>query len=317
MKKLLVILGPTATGKTNLALILAKKFNGEIVSCDSRQVYKNLNIGSGKHIGEEDVEKHNGYWVISKIPVWMFDVAEINTQYTVSDYVSKARSVISQITKKGKLPIIVGGSGLYLKALLEGLPNLSVPIDQDLRESLLGMTLDKLQGKLKNLSAKKWEEMNDSDRKNPRRLLRYIELIYMSPYKDTRLKVKGLKLEYEILKIGLTAPRDILYKKVDLNILKRLDNGMLEEVKGLLDKSVPPSRLESLGLEYKVLTEFILEKFKGKKDLVRILQGKIHGYVRRQQTWFKKEKDIFWFDITDQFFLGKVEKKVSKWYYSS
>ena len=152
-RQLLVILGPTATGKTDLALLLVKKFNGELVSCDSRQVYKGLDIGTGKYPG-------------AKVKVWMYDVADPKRQYSVADYVKDANKVINQILAKKKLPIIVGGTGLYLKALLQGFPHLAIPVDRKLRVKLQKLSLEKLQNKLKNLSPQKWEKMNYSDRQN-------------------------------------------------------------------------------------------------------------------------------------------------------
>src|SRR3989338_8125799 len=129
MKKLLVILGPTATGKTDLAINLAKKFNGELIACDSRQVYKGLDIGTGKYPAQyKKLKKGEGFWEIDGIKIWMYDKVFLNIQYTVFDYVKDAEIVIKDILDRGKLPIVVGGTGLYLRALSEELHNLSVPI---------------------------------------------------------------------------------------------------------------------------------------------------------------------------------------------
>ena len=169
-QKVLVILGPTATGKTDLALILANKFNGELVSCDSRQIYRGLDIGTGKYPNSKlQITKSKGFWEIEGIRVWMYDVISPKKQYTVADYVKNADRVIRDIGKRGKLPIVVGGSGLYLKALLEGLPNLAIPIDRNLRKELEILTLEQLQMRLKKLSPERWNLLNDSDRQNKRR----------------------------------------------------------------------------------------------------------------------------------------------------
>lgn len=315
MKKILVILGPTATGKTDVALFLADKFNGELVSCDSRQVYKYLDIGTGKLPSQETViKKGKGWWEINGIKVWMYDIVDAGRQYTVADYVKDAAKVIDDIVTKDKLPIIVGGTGLYLRALLEGLDNLQKPVDQDLRDKLGRLTLLQLQKKLQKLSLKGWENLNNSDRNNSRRLLRAIELLSMNPYMRTQRNKTGLNKKYRVLKIGLTAPRQELYKKVDLRVLKRLSAGMLGEAKDLFKKGVTIERMKSLGLEYGVLADFLVGKIKTQKDLTNILTGKIHGYVRRQLTWFKKEKDVLWFDVTGKNVSLKIEKTVHKWY---
>ena len=198
MKKLLVILGPTATGKTDLALYLAKKFNGELVSCDSRQIYGGLDIGTGKMPSNSTYEVKRirpcrsndiGYWEIDGIKIWMYDVVSPKKQYSVADYVKDADRVIGEIRAKGKLPIIVGGTGLYLKAIFEGLPNLAIPVDKKLRNRLAKLSKAELQEKLKKVSPEKWESLNQSDRENSRRLIRAIELDISprrSPYGSPR-----------------------------------------------------------------------------------------------------------------------------------
>lgn len=314
IKKALVILGPTATGKTDLALKIAQKFYGEIIACDSRQVYSGLDIGTGKLPNEKvKVKKGQGFWEINNIQVWLYDVINPKKQYTVADYVKDAEAAIDKIETRGKLPIIVGGTGLYLKAATLGFSNLSLPIDKKLKGELMKLTLQELQNKLKSLSPTRWEKMNNSDRQNPRRLLRSIELFYMNPYMDTK-EYKTSLSRYNILKIGLTAPREVLYQKADLRVLDRIDQGMVKEAIRINKKGVSLKRMRSLGLEYGVLADYLEGKIKSKDDLVNCLQLKIHGYIRRQLTWFKKENNVNWFDIIDKNYLTKVEKLVAKWY---
>ena len=320
MKKILVILGPTATGKTDVALFLADKFNGELVACDSRQVYVGLDVGTGKlpsgrwKVDDGRLKKGKGYWEIDGGKVWMYDVVNIDRQYTVGDYVKDASKVIDEIVVRGRLPIIVGGTGLYLRALLEGLDNLQKPVDPDLRGKLGKLTLPQLQKKLQELSPKRWQNLNNSDRNNPRRLLRSIELLSMNPYIGTQKHYQGLVKKFDVIKIGLTAPRQELYKKVDSRILKRLSEGMLGEAEDLFKKDLTIEKMKSLGLEYGVLADFLVGEIKTQTELTSILKGKIHGYVRRQLTWFKKEKDVLWFDITDKNMSLKIAKTVHKWY---
>lgn len=333
MNKILVILGPTATGKTDLALHLAKKYNGELVSCDSRQVYKGLDIGTGKEPGiknkELRIKKYDLRWEIDGINVWMLDVVDPNTQYTVSDYVQDAWKVIEDILKMGKLPIVVGGTGLYLRALIEGLPNLSIPVDQKLRGKLEKLSKEELQEKLKQLSSERWENLNQSDRENPRRLLRSIELVLMYGHSN-KSQISNLKTQsfnklridpeqsrmgqnYDILKIGLTAPRDILNYRIDQRVLSRLDQGLIQEAEKLHKQGLSFKRMRELGLEYGILADFLEAKV-NREEFIKKLQTKIHQYAKRQLTWFKKMKDVDWFDIEKPFDLLTLEKGVDSWY---
>lgn len=316
MNKLLVILGPTSTGKTDIALKLAKRFNGELVSCDSRQIYKNLDIGTGKLPRQKvTVKKGQGFWEMNGINVWMYDVVGPKKQYTVYGFVKDTNKVVESILKKGKLPIIVGGTGLYLKALVEGLSNLSIPIDQKLRKSLEKLSLEELQKKLKKISSDKWGKMNYSDRQNPRRLIRSIELVVVKP-QTGRAEAKSLQFKnVDILKIGLMAPRKVLYQRIDERVIKRINQGMVQEAEKLHKKGLSLKRMRQLGLEYGILADFLEGKIGNKEELVKTLQGKIHHFARRQETWFKKEKEVVWFDITTKDLLAQLEKKACSWYY--
>ena len=330
--KTLMILGPTATGKTDLALRLASSFDslrtnlaqGEIVSCDSRQVYVGLDIGTGKIPSTKfQITKSKSFWEVDGIKVWMYDVVSPKIQYTVADYVKDADKVIEEILDRGKLPIIVGGTGLYLKGLIYGLSNLVVPLDLLLRKKLEKYSKEKLQNKLKKEDLNRWEKMNRSDRENPRRLVRAIELSLASlrgAERRSNLIRSPFGGRNDVLRIGLTAPREVLYKRVDDHVVNRLNQGMIDEAKNLHKKGLSLARMRQLGLEYGVLAEYLsgkIREIKGDRGLIKIIQNKIHGFVRRQLTWFKKEKDVTWFDITDKNFPENVEKLVSKWYYAS
>lgn len=314
MDKLCVVLGPTATGKTDLALDLAKKFNGELVSCDSRQVYQGLDIGTGKMPGEKwSVKKGDGWWEIEGVKIWMYDVVNFKKQYTVSGYVKDAEKIIRKIIKRKKLPIIVGGTGFYLRAILEGFESLSAPVNKSLRKELGKLSKKELQEKLKKLNLPKWEALNNSDRQNPRRLIRALELTSPTVSNKWIPAFAGMT----ILKIGLTAPRPYLYKKVDERVINRIKQGMLEEAKDLYQSGLTCSRMRQLGLEYGVLADYMegkIKKFEGDQGLIKIMQGKIHGFVRRQLTWFKKEKDVHWFDVSKKDYQEKIENLVAKWY---
>ncbi|OGE43026.1 tRNA (adenosine(37)-N6)-dimethylallyltransferase MiaA [Candidatus Daviesbacteria bacterium RIFCSPLOWO2_01_FULL_39_12] len=315
MKKLLVILGPTATGKTDLAINLAKKFNGELVSCDSRQVYKGLDIGTGKMpSGKFIIKKQAGLWIIDGVKIWMYDVVNPKKQYTVYDYVQDANKIIEDIYRRGKLPIIVGGTGLYLKALIEGLPNLAIPVDQKLRKKLDKLSKFQLQKKLQEISPMRWKSLNKSDRENPRRLIRAIELMIQVQLRLLRPRTRWCGARNDILKVGLKAPREILYKRIDERVILRINQGMIDEAKKLHKKRLSYKRMRQLGLEYGILADYLEGKINSIDGLIQLLQGKIHGYARRQITWFKKEKNVHWFDISEKSYQQKIAKMVAQWY---
>ncbi|MBI4036261.1 tRNA (adenosine(37)-N6)-dimethylallyltransferase MiaA [Candidatus Daviesbacteria bacterium] len=315
MGKLLVLLGPTATGKTDLGILLAKKFNGELIACDSRQVYKGLDIGTGKMPKSfVKVEKGEGFWAIDGIKIYCYDLVEPKKQYTVAEYIEMATNAIEDILQRDKLPIIVGGSGFYLRALLEGIPSLNIPVDKKIREELGKLSKEQLQSKLKVLDKGRWDRMNKSDRENPRRLLRSIELRLMNPYVN-KVQAPNLKIKsYDVLKLGLTAPRENLYKNIDLRVFDWIRLGIILEAQNLYKAGLSLQRMRELGLEYAVLADYLSGKIRTEKKLTELMQFRIHGYLRRQQTWFKKEKNVRWFDITKPHLLSDLEKEIRIWY---
>ncbi|MBI2018048.1 tRNA (adenosine(37)-N6)-dimethylallyltransferase MiaA [Candidatus Daviesbacteria bacterium] len=314
MEKLLIIIGPTATGKTDLALFLANKFQGELVSADSRQVYKGLDIGTGKAPSTGNWKIEDGRWIVNGINIWMYDVVDPSKQYSAADYVQDAGQVIKDIVSRGKLPVIVGGTGLYIKVLLDGLSNLQVTPNLNLRRELADFSVIALQQKLQQLDPVRWDKLNLPDRQNKRRLVRAIEItINTAKTRDWQ----GLKKEFDIFAVGLTAPRNVLYKKVDVRVLSRIDQGMIEEADWLHSNGLSFERMRNLGLEYGVLADYLEGVVTSKDDLIKSLQGKIHAYIRRQLTWFKKFNDVFWFDISEKDFTRKVENAVGKWYHQT
>lgn len=314
-KKLLVILGPTATGKTDIAINLAKKFSGAIVSCDSRQVYTGLDIGSGKYPNTyQKIEKKLGLWIVDGIKIYLYDVVDPSTKYSVAQFVKDVNAALEEIRRDQKLPIIVGGTGLYLKALLEGLSNIESPINQVLRKSLEKLSKQELQEKLQKVDWNKWEAMNNSDRQNPRRLIRYIEIAL----NGKKVTISKTNINFNnVLKLGLSAPWEFLYEKVDQRVINRLNNGMVEEVKKLVGEGLTYERLKQLGLEYGLLADFLqgkISQLNGQQGLIKIMQNKIHGYVRRQLTWFKREKNVIWIDVSQKDAFKQIEKIVLEWY---
>ncbi len=297
-KRLLVICGPTATGKTALGIKLAKKFGRELISADSRQVYRGMDIGTGKDHPQ-------------KIRIYLIDVVNPNEPFNVAQYVAMAAKVIKDIWKRGQLPILVGGTGFYIKALVDGIETIGLPPDWALREKLERKTLAQLQQLLQKVDPRRWQRMNQSDRNNPRRLIRAIEIASKSQRFRSTFKMES------VLFVGLTAPNKILYQRIDQRVDERVKQGVLEEIKSLLvqgyswDNSVLG---ETIGYrEFKLF-------FDGKINLeVAIQRWKFaeHSYARRQLTWFKKalrQAQGVWFDITKKGFEEEVEKLIKTWY---
>lgn len=311
---MLVLYGPTTTGKTDLAIALAKKFNGELISADSRQVYKGLDIGSGKVNLTDSVEKHEEYWIVNGIKIRGFDIADPGAQFTAADFIKFANNSIVQINKLSKLPIVVGGTGFYIKALVEGIKSFGIPPNWELRQKLEELSVADLYKKLLDANEARAKSMNESDKQNPRRLIRAIEI---APYdqKSTE-KIAGKLSNYpspNYLLIGLNAPNKNLYEKVDEWLNKRLKLGLIQEIEGLLSTGVDPNWLISLGLEYKWITKLVLGQMSTERALAG-LGGDIHALIRRQKTFFKQFTDIEILDITQINWQHKLEKSVNSWY---
>ena len=282
--RIIVILGPTASGKSDLAVALAKKFNGEIISADSRQVYKGLDIGTGK-ITKKEMQgvKHH-----------LLDVANPRKQFTVSDFVNVTNETIVQIITKNKLPIICGGTGFYIDALLGDKQVPEVPPNLKLRKGLEKKSVDKLFEILQKLDP---ERSKNIDAKNPRRLVRAIE-ICKALGKVPKIVVSSKQLvvrKFEILKIGIKVEEKELKKRINKRLEKRLKQGMVREAQNLHKKGLSFKRMRELGLEYGRLADF-LEKKISKEEMIEKLQIEIYQYAKRQMTWFKKDKSIVWLE---------------------
>ncbi len=296
--KVLVILGPTAIGKTKLGLSLAKRFSGELVACDSRQVYKGLRIGTGK--GSEKVI--------------MYDVADPKKQYSVAVYVKNATQAINGVLERGRLPIIVGGTGLYLRGLLGEIPDIHVPRSGKLRKSLSGLSVQELQRRVAVLSPTAFEGMNTSDRVNERRLIRKIEIVSMYPYTNNISKLPNSPPHpWDVLKIGLSAPRPLLNSRIDSRLASRVNQGLIKEAEELYKNGLSLERMKDLGLEYGVLAD-LLKGNLGQDEFVDKLRTKIHQYAKRQMAWFKKEAGVHWFDITEKNLNKAIVNEVENWY---
>lgn len=279
-KKVIAIVGPTASGKTGIGIRLAKEFNGEIISADSRQVYRGLDLGTGKDLVEYDGIKYH-----------MIDIVDPEKKMTLFDYLPLARAAITDIHRREKLPIIVGGTGLYVQGIVEGFELESrkgkVEGRKISREELEKKTADELVCILKEIDPEKYETV---DKKNSHRLMRAIELA-----QDGLTPVKK-KPDFEVLQIGIDMPRKELHERIDQRVDERFEQGMLEEVSALLKKGVNPEWLINLGLEYREITEYLLDcdTEKSFKTMKQNLKYRIHEYARRQSTWFRRFPEINW-----------------------
>jgi len=320
MNKILVICGPTATGKTGLGLKLAKKYNGEIISADSRQIYQGMDIATGKDI-DKGVWKTD-HWEIEGIPLWMLDVIKPNQEFSVANYCGMAQQVISKIIKKNKLPILVGGTGFYIKGLIDGVETFGIPPDWNLRRKLEIKTVDELFLLLSKLDALRAGSMNSSDRKNPRRLIRAIEIA--SPNENIITKNKKEIKFQNVLMIGLSASYEELYRRIDKRIEQQVENGAEKEVKQLLLEGYNWDLPSMTAMGYGVWQDYFEEKI-SLSEMIKKWKLSEHDYARRQMTWFKKSlRQVYpecnrrtqgkWFDITEQNWASEVEDKVGQWY---
>ena len=283
-----MIVGPTASGKSALAVKLAKKYNGEIISADSRQVYKGLDIGTGKITKKE----------MAGVPHHLLDVASPKRTFTVSHYQRLAQQKITEIIKRGRVPIIVGGTGFYIEAALGNVNVPPVRPNLKLRKELEQLTVEQLFKKLKQLDRERAETI---DAKNPRRLIRAIEIATALGHVPNP---KPQPLPYSVIKIGIKIPLPELKLKIHNRLKKRLNQGLIKEVKNLHEKTgLSWKRLESFGLEYRYVAQY-LQKQTTKSQMVDQLETAIWHYAKRQLTWFKRDKNIKWATAD---FLGKID----------
>jgi tRNA dimethylallyltransferase len=274
--KIVVILGPTASGKTTYSIKLAKKIHGEIISADSRQVYKGLNLGTGKVTKRE----------MAGIKHYLLDVADPKKKFTVHEYVKLAEKAIDEIASHGKVPIICGGTGFYIQALVDGLIIPEVPPNITLRKKMEKVGIAKMLAILKKLDPKRYEAI---DKNNPRRIIRAIEIATVLG------KVPLLKAvsRYDPEFVGITLPKEILRERIHKRLLDRLKAGMINEVRNLHTKGLSWKRMEELGLEYRFIARFLQNKIT-KEEMIEQLEIAINQYARRQMTWFKRDKRVRW-----------------------
>jgi len=301
--KVLVICGPTATGKTKLAVALARSFGGELVSADSRQVYRGMDIATGKDLHE-----------VRSMPLWMIDQVNPDQEFSVSQYVVGAQKAIEDIHERGKLPILVGGTGFYIQALTHPLDTIDVAPNVSLREELKHASVAELTKRLIALDAHTWKDMNASDRVNPRRLIRRIEILSSRSKAPSVAHVK----RYDALTIGLTASNEKLYQRIDRRVDARMKAGVLDEVKLLVSAGYAWDLPSMSGLGYRqwygYFTVGVRERAVLLPSIIQQWKYDEHRYARRQMTWFRKMEGIAWFDTGSSAYTIEVEQKVRAWY---
>ena len=275
--KLIAVMGTNASGKSGLGIELAARYGGEVVSADSRQVFRGLDLGSGKITPEE----------AKGVPHHLIDVCEPGEFFSMADFQRLAYAAIDDILSRGKLPFLVGGTGLYVDAVIDGYELSEVEPDLELRAHLETFETPALYDMLK-------EKLPDTDidPKNRNRVMRALERLAADDYHPGRSSPR-----YEVLKLGVTWPREILKQRIDERLERRLRQGMIDEVKGLMDAGVSTEFLTKLGLEYRYITEYLLGKWTYDQMLDELARA-IKRFAKRQMTWFRKEENLHWLDMS-------------------
>ncbi len=274
MQKLIVIEGTTASGKSDLGVELALRFGGEIVSADSRQVYRGLDIGSGKITREE----------MRGIPHHLLDVTDPGVFFSLADYQPLAYSAIDGAAERGKVPFLVGGTGLYVDAVADGYALSRIKPDLNYRAELEKLTTQELYSMLLE-QLPDW----DGDGKNRNRVMRMLEKLQAGDLEPQKKSPR-----YTVLRLGITYDRDTLRRRIDERLDRRLEAGMVQEVEGLLRSGVPRDFLLGLGLEYRFLTRYLIGDIPSLQEARDLLSTAIKQFARRQMVWFKRNPDVKW-----------------------
>ena len=282
-----VIGGPTASGKSKLAVELAKKINGEIISADSMQIYKEMNIGTAKITKEE----------MQGIKHYLIDIVSPNERYSVSNFKNDAELAIEEILKKGKTPIIVGGTGLYIDSLIYGIEFQDEEIDTEYREKLNKIAenegLEKLYNKAKEIDPEAMKKISINDKK---RIIRVLEIYHKTGKTKTKQEIESRKkeLKYNFKVFAIDMDREKLYSRIEKRVDMMVDEGLIGEVKGILEKyNQFPTAMQGLG--YKETVEYLQNKI-SKEEMIEKIKKKTRHYAKRQLTWFRKNKTTIWLD---------------------
>ncbi len=303
--KVIVICGPTASGKTALSIELAKKINGEIISCDSMQIYKDMNIGTAK-VTEEEMQGIKHY---------MIDFVSPDERYSVADYKNDAEKIIEIIINKGKTPIIVGGTGLYVDSLIYNIEYPKINLDEDYRQKLEKEVEEKglkyLYDVAKKIDEQAVQKISINDKK---RIMRVLEIYHATGKTKTEQEVesrkKEVKYDYKIFAINMD--REKLYQRINLRVDKMIENGLIEEVENLQKQyNHFPTAMQGLG--YKEVVEYLQNEIT-KDEMIEKIKQESRRYAKRQLTWFRKNKQTIWIDGLKniEYNVSIIEKEISK-----
>ena len=275
--KVVAVVGTNASGKSALGVELAKRYGAEIISADSRQVFRGLDLGSGKITPEE----------MQGVPHHLIDVREPNEFFSMADFQRMSYAAIDGILARGRLPMIVGGTGLYVDSVLDGYLLSDREPDLAYRAELEKLTTPQLYDMLLTL-------VPDAqvDRNNRNRVMRMIERIH-----DGDDAVPGKQPRYRSLRLGVSWPREVLAQRIDERLKMRVEQGMIEEVQGLMDRGATKEFLLGLGLEYRFITQYLTGAIPDRDEMLRLLAIAIKQFAKRQMTWFRRNPDIVWLDM--------------------
>jgi len=290
--KVIVILGQTSTGKSDFAVEIAKQINGEIVSADSRQVYKGMDLGTGKITKKE----------MLGVPHHLLDITSPKKYFSVSNFQRIANKKIKEILKENKIPIICGGTGFYIDAITNGNVFPEVPPNTKLREKLSKYTAEKLFEILKELDK---DRAKNIDKNNPVRLIRAIEI---AKALGSVPKIKTIE-DFDVLKIGLNLPSEILKKRISVRIINRIKKGMIKEVQNLHNNGLSWKKMESFGLEYKYISLYLQNKLT-KSEMIDKINTETWHYAKRQKTWFKRDQNTIWINPFKKTEKAKALKEI-------
>lgn len=286
--KVIVIVGPTASGKTALSIELAKKIDGEIISCDSMQIYKDMNIGSAKPTIEE----------MQGIKHYMIDIAEPTERFSVAEYKKRSEEAIDEILQKGKVPIIVGGTGLYANSLIYNIEYNEIMLDEEYRKNLMQIAetedgLATLYEKARSIDPVAMEKISSNDKK---RIIRVLEIKHSTGKNKTELELESRKNEvkYEYKVFAINMPREILYDRINKRVDIMIENGLIDEVENIIEKYKEfPTAMQAIG--YKEIVMYLKGELT-KQEAIEKIKQESRRYAKRQITWFKKIEDIKWID---------------------
>lgn len=292
MDKVIVIAGPTASGKTSLGVELAKRVNGEVISCDSMQIYKDMSIGTAKPTVEE----------MDGVPHYLIDFVSPDERYSVADFKRDAEEKIEFVLSRGKVPILVGGTGLYIDTLVYGIEYPEVELDQEYRDELMRIAdsdegLAGLYERAKEIDAEAALRVSPNDKK---RIVRILELFHSTGKTKTELerisRSKGVKYDYRVFAINMD--RQKLYDRINLRVDMMIDQGLIDEVKAVVSKYDHfPTAMQGLG--YKEVVEY-LDGVLSRDEMIEKIKQETRRYAKRQLTWFRKNKEIVWIDGLDE-----------------